>query len=61
MMIPNMVRHPIILLPIFSNALITGFVGALIGLVEQKNQQVLESLGLLGQLVHLDLWNIQYY
>lgn len=48
MMIPNMVRHPIILLPIFSNALITGFVGALIGIGGTKESAGFGIIGLVG-------------
>ncbi|HLR19456.1 MAG TPA: PTS sugar transporter subunit IIC [Staphylococcus sp.] len=48
MMIPNMVRHPIILLPIFTNALITGFVGALIGIEGTKESAGFGIIGLVG-------------
>ncbi|ANK38947.1 MULTISPECIES: PTS transporter subunit IIC [Staphylococcus] len=48
MMIPNMVRHPIILLPIFTNALITGFVGGLIGIEGTKESAGFGIIGLVG-------------
>lgn len=48
MMIPNMVRHPIILLPIFTTALITGFVGALIGIGGTKESAGFGIIGLVG-------------
>ncbi|MGW8048129.1 PTS transporter subunit IIC [Staphylococcus shinii] len=48
MMIPNMVRHPIILLPIFTNALVTGFVGALIGIGGTKESAGFGIIGLVG-------------
>ena len=47
MMIPNMVRHPIILLPIFTNALITGF-GALLGIAGTKESAGFGIIGLVG-------------
>ena len=48
MMIPNMVRHPIILLPIFTNALITGFFGALLGIAGTKESAGFGIIGLVG-------------
>ncbi|WP_436854354.1 PTS transporter subunit IIC [Staphylococcus caeli] len=48
MMIPNMVRHPIILLPIFTNALITGLVGAFIGIGGTKESAGFGIIGLIG-------------
>lgn len=66
MMIPNMVRHPIILLPIFSNALITGFVGALIGIGGTKESAGFGIIGLVGPISafrfmeHSILLNLMY-
>lgn len=48
MMIPNMVRHPIILLPIFTTALVTGFAGALIGIGGTKESAGFGIIGLVG-------------
>ncbi|MFW2435143.1 PTS transporter subunit IIC [Staphylococcus cohnii] len=48
MMIPNMVRHPIILLPIFTNAIITGFFGALLGIAGTKESAGFGIIGLVG-------------
>ncbi|MBF7016187.1 PTS transporter subunit IIC [Staphylococcus durrellii] len=48
MMIPNMVRHPVILLPIFTTAIITGFVGGLLEISGTKESAGFGIIGLIG-------------
>ncbi|MCU5745383.1 PTS sugar transporter subunit IIC [Staphylococcus sp. SQ8-PEA] len=48
MMLPNMIKHPIILLPIFANAVITGLCGALIGTGGTKESAGFGIIGLVG-------------
>lgn len=48
MMLPNMIKHPIMLLPVFTNAIITGLGGALIGTGGTKESAGFGIIGLIG-------------
>ncbi|HJF67703.1 MAG TPA: PTS sugar transporter subunit IIC [Staphylococcus kloosii] len=48
MMIPNMVRHPMILLPIFTTAIISGFVGGLLEISGTKESAGFGIIGMIG-------------
>lgn len=48
MMLPNMIKHPIMLLPVFTNAVITGLGGALIGTGGTKESAGFGIIGLIG-------------
>ena len=55
MMIPNMVRHPIILLPIFTTAILTGFVGGLLGIEGTKESAGFGIVGMVGPITSFRL------
>lgn len=48
MMLPNMIKHPIMLLPVFTNAIVTGLRGALIGTGGTKESAGFGIIGLIG-------------
>ena len=48
MMIPNMIKHPIILLPIFTTAVVTGVVGSVIGIAGTKTSAGFGIIGMIG-------------
>ncbi len=40
MMIPNMVKYPILMLPILTTAIVSGLVSALVGIHERKSRWI---------------------
>ncbi|ARJ50578.1 PTS transporter subunit IIC [Staphylococcus lutrae] len=55
MMIPNVIRHPIMLLPIGITAAITGAIGAMFGIVGVKESAGFGIVGLVGPINALEL------
>ena len=54
MMMPNMVKYPIIMLPILITAAVSGVVGSLIGIAGTKESAGFGFIGMIGPMVHLN-------